>query len=186
MPRYFEFDVALCEVEPRIWRRFLLRDTATFAELHEAIQHACGWWNYHLYQFSTPDGKYIAAIEAAELEEPVPDAALLPVRAYFKTGGQVCVYEYDFGDSWQHQVRLAGVTVLPEAFFRRLLGGARAFPHEDSGSLPGYEECVEVAMGRRKDAELREWMGGWHPEHFDLKAGQQVFDRRKRARSQRR
>ena len=38
MPRYYEFEVSLQELQPRIWRRFLLRTTATFAQLHQAIQ----------------------------------------------------------------------------------------------------------------------------------------------------
>ncbi len=31
----------------------------------------------------------------------------------------------------------------PDVFRRRLVGGERAFPPEDSGGLPGYERCVE-------------------------------------------
>ena len=40
MPRYFEFDVALQEIQPRIWRRFLLRATSSFTHLHMAIQES--------------------------------------------------------------------------------------------------------------------------------------------------
>src|SRR5205814_9716431 len=43
MPNYFEIDVTLCGAERRIWRRFLLSDDASFENLHEAIQVACGW-----------------------------------------------------------------------------------------------------------------------------------------------
>ena len=37
MPTYFEFEVSLQGIKPRIWRRFQLRATATFADLHWAI-----------------------------------------------------------------------------------------------------------------------------------------------------
>ena len=30
MPRYYEFDVTIQDIEPRIWRRFFLRTTSTF------------------------------------------------------------------------------------------------------------------------------------------------------------
>jgi hypothetical protein len=45
LPKYFDFEVSLCEVTPRIWRRFLLHSTATFSDSDVAIQEACGWWN---------------------------------------------------------------------------------------------------------------------------------------------
>ena len=32
-------------------RRFLLRTTNTFQKLHDAIQTACGWLDYHLFAF---------------------------------------------------------------------------------------------------------------------------------------
>ena len=45
MPKYFEFEVSLAEIAPKIWRRFLLTSQASFDDLHEAIQAACGWEN---------------------------------------------------------------------------------------------------------------------------------------------
>jgi hypothetical protein len=59
MPTYFDIEVSLSTVYPLIWRRFLLRTTGTtFADLHRAIQDACGWWDHHLYRFdeATPRG----------------------------------------------------------------------------------------------------------------------------------
>ena len=43
MPSYFELDVSLQDIQPRIWRRLLLPNTATFAQLHVAIQDSFGW-----------------------------------------------------------------------------------------------------------------------------------------------
>ena len=43
MPEYFEFEVELTGVKPRMWRRFLVPKAATFLDLHQAIQDACGW-----------------------------------------------------------------------------------------------------------------------------------------------
>ena len=42
MPDYFEFEVELTGVKPRIWRRFLVPKGATFLDLHQATQDACG------------------------------------------------------------------------------------------------------------------------------------------------
>ncbi len=56
MPKYFEFEIELLEITPRIWRRFLINNEATFMNLHYAIQQAFGWQDYHLYEFL--DGKH--------------------------------------------------------------------------------------------------------------------------------
>ena len=51
MPRYFDFEASLVGIKPQIWRRFLLMEKASFANLHDVIQAAFGWENYHLYEF---------------------------------------------------------------------------------------------------------------------------------------
>jgi len=55
-----------------------------------------------------------------------------------------CLYEYDFGDSWECEVKFIQELTLPETFKRRLLAGERAFPHEDCGGIDGYERLVKV------------------------------------------
>lgn len=49
----------LDEIEPPIWRRLHVRSDVTLAQLHEAIQVAMGWENYHLHAFG-------ASVEAPE------------------------------------------------------------------------------------------------------------------------
>ena len=167
--QYFEFDVTLRDVEPPIWRRLQTRTDATFRDLHNAIQKAGGWWDYHLFRFEAPDRSPIAGIPDDEWGEPDPDADQVGLDSYFRDADR-CVYLYDFGDGWEHDIRLRQTLTLTEAFRSRLVDGARAFPPEDCGGLPGYEDCVAVARGGPDPAGLREWLGDWDPERFDLKA----------------
>lgn len=183
---YFDFEVSLVEVTPRIWRRFLIRDTATFSGLHLAIQDACGWWNYHAFVFRTEFGDdeacQIAGTENDEyIEKPVPNSARVRLASYFAEGKLTrCYYHYDFGDDWWHDVVLRGTQELPETFKRRLLGGARAFPHEDCGGLSGYRDCVRAALHQDEGLDdpegLRTWFGDWHPERFELEKTKVTFD----------
>ena len=178
MPEYFEFEVSLCDIRPRIWRRFLIHRGATFMDLHEAIQEACGWGNCHLFVFRSPGRESIAGIPDNEFGEPDPDAQKVSLSSFFiEEGWKQCVYEYDFGDSWEHKVVLRRTVELPEKFERRLLDGRRAFPCEDCGGITGYQECVSIANGGKDPEELREWMGDWHPEEFDLEEAKLDFDR---------
>lgn len=195
MPEYFEFEVSLLDIKPRIWRRFLVHKKAKFAELHLAIQDACGWANYHLYVFQ--DGRFrgseIAGIPDEDRFEggppPTPDATKIKLADYFNCAEpSTIIYEYDFGDSWEHEVKLNKCVAIPERFKRRLLAGERAFPPEDCGGTPGYEECLEALEYRKTpdpdiDAyaeealkDRLEWLGDWKPEGFDLESVKVAFN----------
>lgn len=187
MPRYFEIDVALQEIQPRIWRRLLIRTTSTFAQLHKAIQQSFGWQDYHLWEFRLPtfNGAPIAGVPTDEdFGRPTPDARDVKLSSYF-TGKNVtewCEYLYDFGDNWCHDVKLIRVVSDKESFKQLLLAGEQASPPEDCGGLPGYERMAHfIQMGEdivEDDPEgLRTWLGGWRPDAFDLEAVKAKFDR---------
>lgn len=173
----FELDVTLVGVRPRIWRRIAIAADATFGDLHHAIQVACGWDNDHLFAFRTPSR---GVIGGSPLEgpfgEPVPGADEVGLAGYFAEHDR-CEYEYDFGDGWLHDIKLVRRIDEPVDYRQQLLDGARAFPPEDCGGLPGYEQCVEVATGGDDPHGRREWLGDWDPERFDLAQLKRHFDR---------
>ena len=47
-----ELYVSIREVEPAIWRRLRVPAELTLAELHDVLQVAFGWLNYHLHDFA--------------------------------------------------------------------------------------------------------------------------------------
>lgn len=191
MPAYLEFEVSLREIKPRIWRRFLLPQAATFQNLHDAIQAAAGWEDYHLWEFRGwgRTGTTLASPAGERdgwTDEPLPDARKTRLADHFATKGDRCLYTYDFGDTWEHEVKLRNVVELPEKFKRRLIAGARAFPPEDCGGTLGYYVCL-AAVGALDPRELgdypaeelaerQEWLGDWTPD-FDLEAARRDFDR---------
>jgi len=193
MPSYFDFEVSLMGIEPRIWRRFLLMEKATFANLHEVIQAAFGWENDHLYEFRQK-GRRGGRLCRADYEDPygeddAPGAKTIKVRDVFARQGDACLYVYDFGDDWHHEVALQGIVELPEKFSCRLLGGARNGPPEDCGGVWGYGDCCQALACTDRDLakmteeerengeSRREWLGDWRPEDFDLVAKKKRFDR---------
>jgi hypothetical protein len=187
MPDYYSFEVTLKGVMPRIWRRFLLRTDAMFLGLHEAIQDASGWEHRHLFQFKDARGRVLAGLPDGPDDVTTPDAKINRLDEVFgrKEGAKI-QYVYDLGDYWEHGVELVDVVDgRTDQLSRRLLAGERAFPPEDCGGLPGYEECVLVARGRTKDGERLKWLAGWHPERFDFKKTARRFNQtrlRRRAR----
>ena len=173
----YELDVTLAGVRPRIWRRIAITADATFGDLHHAIQDACGWDDDHLFAFRTPTGRVIGGSPFEDpFGEPVPSAGEVGLAGYF-TQHDRCQYEYDFGDSWLHDINVVRRIDEPVDYRRQLIDGARAFPPEDCGGLPGYEQCVEVATGGDDPEGRREWLGDWDPEHLDLAQLKRRFDR---------
>jgi hypothetical protein len=178
---HLEIEVHLLEIEPRIWRRFLVGADATFSGLHQAIQDAFGWKNYHLWEFRSADRAIAGLPLDDDWGEPAPDGAEVRVADHLKAPGDRCRYLYDFGDDWHHEVRLIRRVEDGPPAFRELLAGERACPPEDCGGLSGYERVAEfVRTGidpwdDNDDGGLRDWLGGWRPDRFELEVARVRF-----------
>jgi hypothetical protein len=193
VPRYFELEVSLRSIKPRIWRRFWLPITATFGELHDAIQAASGrWYDGHLHAFrrTARDRQDICGtpVEDDWSGESVRDSAKVPLDLLFDVDAppgvkQKCVYVYDFGDDWQVDVTLKSIVETGELWRRKLVAGKRAFPPEDSGGPYSYDEWLDLLATDRSEltAEERErlaWLGDWTPDGWVLADAQATFDQR--------
>ena len=188
----YDFEVSLVGARPRVWRRFLLATSATFFDLHEAIQRACGWQDRHLFSFNVPSKvpgppTIIAGIpDVADFLDETPDARSTRLARYFTAGTTMVTYEYDFGDEWNHTVKLQGLVEQVERRKRILLDGARAFPPEDCGGMEGYRQCVAFVRSGRipgkndsDDNRLGQWLPKtWHPDHFDIDKTRKHLDSR--------
>ena len=62
--------------------------------------------------------------------------------------GETIVWEYDFGDSWEHDVRLSSFEEYAEGEPRQIVfvGGKRVCPPEDCGGVRGYEKLLELRL----------------------------------------
>ena len=80
-------------------------------------------------------------------------------------------YEYDFGDSWEHEVLLEGLLLKDkDVKYPRCLEGARACPPEDCGGVWGYRNMLAVLSDPTDEehASMLEWVGGgFDPEAFN-------------------
>jgi hypothetical protein len=147
----------------------------TLDKLHEHIQTAMGWTNSHLHHFKLGEQLYgdPMLIEENMEEMGYEDSTRTMLRDILpKTGKRFrFVYEYDFGDGWEHEVLFEGL-MGAEAKVKYLLclEGARACPPEDCGGIWGYADFLE-AIGNKKHEqheELLEWIGGrFDSEEFD-------------------
>ena len=160
--------------QPAIWRRVVVRADMKLDRLHDVIQVVMPWMNCHMHQFivgrtfyGKPDREFAGLGMHETLNEKRYTLANLAPAAKKKF-----IYEYDFGDSWEHEVAVEKV-LPPDAGFKHpvCLAGANACPPDDCGGMPGYCNLLEtLANPKHPDhAHLKEWIGGeWDAERFDL------------------
>jgi hypothetical protein len=167
---FFQIKITLNDIKPPIWRRILVTPEITLDGLHDVLQIVMGWTNSHLHQFVTPLG-YIADPDF-ELEE-AKSSKKTTLKSVLSGPKSHIRYEYDFGDSWDHQILLEKIVELEEPILALCLEGKRACPPEDCGGIWGYDNLQEILKDPKHPEykDMSEWIGpGYDPEAFDLAA----------------
>jgi hypothetical protein len=165
----YELKVTLRDTRPPIWRRIRVRSDVTLFKLHTILQFVMGWMDGHMHQFVAKTKVYGRPDPEFPESENEKKVLLGQVLRKPKDG---LVYEYDFGDGWEHAVVLEQVLeVEPGGKYPYVVDGRRACPPEDCGGTGGYEHLLEVLedAGHPEHAEMVEWVGGsFDPEAFDV------------------
>ena len=170
--KLYQIKVVLQDSKPPIWRRLLISPEITLFDLHKIIQISIGWTNSHLHQFKI-DNKYYS-IPSEDDWQPVIDERKIHIAEIAPVEGSKFVYEYDFGDSWGHDVIVEKILpVEPKSQYPKCIKGKCACPPEDVGGVSGYEEFLEV-IADPSHPEHEEWItwagGDFDPTRFNPKA----------------
>ena len=167
----FRLRVTLDDVDPTVWRRLLVPGSVSLAKLHDILQAAMGWTNSHLHSFTI--GNQLYGMHFDDFPEDEVDEKGVTVLQAIGGHGRFS-YEYDFGDSWGHEVVVEAAIRSPRALkFAVCLDGQNACPPEDCGGVSGYAELLAVlADPDHEDHDhLLQWVGGsFDPTEFDLVA----------------
>ena len=165
----FYLRVTLLGTKPPIWRRVLVAGSCTLDQVHEVIQAAFGWWNYHLHEFEIDDRRFGVPDPDEDWGEPPLDersAQLAGVAA----AGSSFRYTYDFGDDWRHQVVVEKVVLAStDLAVPACSDGRRSCPPEDCGGPWGYQQLLDILAdpSHPEHDERVAWYGSLGPEHFD-------------------
>jgi hypothetical protein len=165
----YQVQIVLKNSKPKIWRRVLVKSDVLLADFHIIIQVLMGWTDSHLHQFEKNETCY--APKEFELEES-KDYRKVRLNTLLKQVKEKILYEYDFGDSWIHEIILE--KLLPFSALEKLpvcTGGKGNCPPEDCGGVWGYADLLEIISnpGHKEYPDMMEWIGeGFDPEYFDI------------------
>jgi hypothetical protein len=159
--------ITLDEVKPVVLRRVEVPLTLRLDRLHLTIQAAMGWTNSHLYEIRAGDVGWSTLYPEADWPDDFLDARKARlVDVIEDVGMKTLRYLYDFGDGWEHTIKVERLIARePDVIYPRLIEAAGRCPPEDVGGPWGYAEFVEAMNDPKHErhAEFTEWMG----DNFD-------------------
>ena len=167
--------IQLDEWQPIIWRRIEIPLTASLKALHDAIQAAMPFLDYHLFEFTIGDRRYgIPDPEWDTLGHKTYAAKNTKLSKLIENGMTTLSYTYDFGDNWQHTITIEAVSAAdPMAEYPRYIDGDGCAPPEDVGGLTGFENFLEAMADpdHEEHDAVKTWYGAlFKPEILDEEA----------------
>ncbi len=177
----YQLKVTLKYSQPPIWRRIQVKSDITLAKLHRILQATMGWYDSHLHQFKVRGTYYGVPDPGFGFGPEMKNEKTVKLSQIAPGEKSRFIYEYDFGDSWEHDIMVEKV-LPPEEGVRYpiCIKGKRACPPEDVGGMWGYVSFLEAIQdpNHPEHEEMLEWMEeDFDPEAFDLDAVNQELER---------
>lgn len=173
MNAVLQLKVTLDHVKPAIWRRIVVDQRTTIAQLHAILQVVMGWQDCHLHAFTIMNQRF--GLPDPDDLPPVVDERKHAIGTLAFKGSKL-TYEYDFGDEWKHTIVVEAVRDAIEGeTLPSCVDGQRACPPEDCGGPPGYADLQAALRNPRtkdeRQRDLLEWIGGeFDVDRFDRDA----------------
>ena len=141
----YQLRIELEEIQPVIWRTILVPDTITLAKLDRVVQAAMGWANSHLHVWKIAGRRYGMPDPDWDAPGEMRDERAFTVGEVLGEGVDEFAHEYDFGDGWEHSIKIEKIQpAAPGLTYPRLLDAAGRCPPEDGGGPWGYQEMLEA------------------------------------------
>ena len=165
--------IKLDDVEPTVVRRVEVPLTIRLDHLHLVLQAAMGWTNSHLYEIRARDVGW-GSPDPDFGDGPLDASKARLIDVLEDVGAKSLKYLYDFGDGWEHSVRIERITdAVPGIVYPRLIDAAGRCPPEDVGGPWGYREFLDAIAdpNHQEHAERLQWIGrNFDPNGVDAQA----------------
>jgi hypothetical protein len=167
--------ITLDDVEPPVLRRIEVPFAIRLDRLHAVLQAALGWTNSHLWEIRARDtGWGPRDPDGGFGDGPLDASKATLIEVIEDMGVKSLKYLYDFGDGWEHTVRIERVVEAePGALYPRLMEATGRCPPEDIGGPPGYAEFLEAIADpdhERHDEIVEFYDADFDPHAIDFDA----------------
>lgn len=170
-----QLKITLKHLTPPVWRQVHVPSSMSLEHLHWVIQLAMGWDNSHMHHFKIAKTYYGTCYpDDFDGTTETKDERKVTVGEVLTKPKAKIAYEYDFGDSWEHEIVLEKLLPPEQGVkYPLCLAGKRACPPEDCGGVWGYANMLEVINDQEhpEHEEMLEWLGEeFDPEAFSVDA----------------
>ena len=161
--------ITLDNVTPVVLRRVEVPFDIRLDRLHLTIQAAMGWTNSHLYEIRAGGVGWSTPYPDADWAGDFIDARKARLE---DIGTKSLQYLYDFGDGWEHTIKIERlIDPEPGILYPRLIEAKGRCPPEDVGGPWGYGEFLEAIAdpSHERHRELKEWFADdFNPHVVDI------------------
>lgn len=173
--KIFHLRVALLGVKPAIWRLIRVPGDIHLGDFHSILQELMPWEDRHDHRFVIGNEQFGTRNRNPDDSNMRDESLITPEKAARLANGRFR-YEYDFGDSWQHEITIEKESPWGKGSWVPVcLEGARACPPEDCGGPSGYADLLEALNNpdHEQHLEMKQWLkkrgkGPFDPQRFDL------------------
>lgn len=157
--------ITLDDVRPPVLRRIEVPLAIRLDRLHLALQAAMGWTNSHLHEIRARDRGW--GLSSPDWGDGPLDARKPSfLQLIEETRVKSVKYLYDFGDGWEHTIRIERIApAAARQSYPRLVEAKGRRPLGDIGGPHGYKEFLEALSN--PDHERREEFEEWTNMTFD-------------------
>ena len=176
----FQVRIELLDYKPTVWRSLQVPASLTLGGVHDVIQVFLEWDNSHLHAFYVGAKKLLYEPDYETTQRVGPDWGI-QLDEVLKTKRSKLLYEYDFGDRWEHRITLeAKLPKAPGVRYPVCVGGENSCPPEDSGGTFGFPRYLAIARNPEhpNHAHFAEWFRDFDPAHFSVEEANALWERR--------
>ncbi len=177
--------IKLNNTDLKIWRELKVPSNISLPTLAEILLDVMGWTHEHLYQFVVGDDVFKTSYAYNDSKSMIGfgrgrfreyDMTKYTLSDLNFEKGKRIRFEYDFGDSWQHDLWIKGVREYNNGEKPTIIcvKGQGACPPENCGGVWGYSDLLELTKKKKLTADEKEELEGYDmledfdPDYFDI------------------
>lgn len=148
--------ITLDDVKPQVLRRVDVPLTIKLDRLHLVLQAAMGWTNSHLWLIRAGGVSWLPHADDDFANDALDPRKTRLIEVLEDLGTKTLHYLYDFGDGWDHTIKIERIlNAIPGLDYPVLVDAKGRCPPEDVGGPSGYAEFLECTAEQNHNPNVR-------------------------------